>query len=257
MSFKVIILAGGKGTRIKSVLGKIPKILAPINKKTFLDYLIVWIKSWNICLERDIILSTGVGHQAVKEHCKVRGYQIKCIKEEKPLGTFGAIINVARSNFANHYLIINGDTVFNANLKKISNIYFSSKNYNTPLIILKRTSFHNEINRYGGYKKIKDGWIFTNEKSEFFSLGAFFISYENLKKRWLKTASQNIDELEIDSCIKDGFSIDKDCFGRDPINAINLKDDILFIDIGVPSDLEIGKDLIPKIIGHNKNEDQI
>ena len=102
MSFKVIILAGGKGTRIKSVLGKIPKILAPINKKTFLDYLIVWIKSWNICLERDIILSTGVGHQAVKEHCKVRGYQIKCIKEEKPLGTFGAIINVARSNFANH-----------------------------------------------------------------------------------------------------------------------------------------------------------
>ena len=257
MIFKVIILAGGKGTRIKPVLGNIPKILAPINKKTFLDYLIVWIKSWNICLERDIILSTGVGHKAIKEHCKVKEYQIKCIEEKPPLGTFGAIINVARSNFANHYLIINGDTVFDANLKKISDIYFSPKNTNTPLIILKRTSFDNNINRYGGYKKIKDGWIFTNEKSEFFSLGAFFISFENLKQRWLKTASQNIDELEIDSPIKKGFSIDQDCFGKDPINAINLKDDILFIDIGIPSDLEKGKDLIPKIIGDNKNEDQI
>jgi len=116
MSFKVIILAGGKGTRIKSVLGMTPKILAPINKKTFLDYLIVWIKSWNICLEKDIILSTGVGHNAVKKHCNKNGYQIKCIEEKKPLGTFGAIINVTRSNFANHYLIINGDTVFDANL---------------------------------------------------------------------------------------------------------------------------------------------
>ena len=137
MSFKVIILAGGKGTRIKSVLGNIPKILAPINKITFLDYLIVWIKSWNICLEKDIILSTGVGHKAVKEHCKVKEYQIKCIEEKTPLGTFGAIINVARSNFAKHYLIINGDTVFDANFKKISDIYFSSKNTNTPLLSLK------------------------------------------------------------------------------------------------------------------------
>ena len=257
MIFKVIILAGGKGTRIKPVLGNIPKILAPINKKTFLDYLIVWIKSWNICLERDIILSTGVGHKAIREHCKVKEYQIKCIEEKPPLGTFGAIINVARSNFANHYLIINGDTVFDANLKKISDIYFSPKNTNTPLIILKRASTNSKINRYGGYKKTKDGWIFTNEKSDFFSLGAFFISFKNLKERWLKTASQNIDELEIDSSIKKGFSIDKDCFGKDPVNAINLKDDILFIDIGIPSDLEKGKDLIPKIIGDNKNEDQI
>ena len=95
------------------------------------------------------------------------------------------------------------------------------------------------------------------ERWKLFSLGAFFISFENLKQRWLKTASQNIDELEIDSSIKKGFSIDKDCFGKDPINAINLKDDILFIDIGVPSDLEKGKDVIPKIIGDNKNEDQI
>ena len=254
MSFKVIILAGGKGTRIKSVLGKIPKILAPINKKTFLDYLIIWIKSWNICLERDIILSTGVGHHAVKEHCKLKEYQIKCVEEKKQLGTFGAIINVARSNFADHYLIINGDTVFDANFKEISNIYFSSRKYCKPLIILKRNSFDNKFNRYGGYKKTKDGWIFTNEKSDFFSLGAFFISFENLKKRWFKTASQNIDDLKIDSTIKEGFSIDKDCFGEESINAINIEDDILFIDIGIPSDLEKGKDLIPKFIDDIENK---
>lgn len=248
MSFKVVILAGGKGTRIKSILGNIPKILAPINKKTFLDYLIYWIKSWDICLEKDIILSTGVGHNKVKKHCNSYGYQIKCEEEKKPLGTFGAIVNVARTNFAKQYLIINGDTIFEANFKEISRIYFSSKD-DIPLIILKRNSLDKEMSRYGGYKESKDRWIYTSEKSEFISLGAFFISRDNLKKRWLKTSSQNLDEFKMDSSIKEGFSIDKDCFGREGINALNLESNIPFIDIGIPSDLEKAQDLIPQILG--------
>ena len=52
-------------------------------------------------------------------------------------------------------------------------------------------------------------------KNLIFFMRAFFISFRNLKERWLKTASQNIDEIEIDSSIKKGFSIDKDCFGKD------------------------------------------
>ena len=155
---------------------------------------------------------------------------------------------MARTNFAKHYLIINGDTIFEANLKEISRIYFSSKDY-APLIILKRTSLEKNNNRYGGYKETKDGWIYTNEETEFFSLGAFFISYKNLKKRWLLTASQNLDEFEKDSFIKEGFSIDKDCFGREGINAINVGSNIPFIDIGLPNDLERGQDLIPKMLG--------
>ena len=248
MSFKVVILAGGKGTRIKSVLGNIPKILAPINKKAFLDYLISWIKSWKICLEKDIILSTGIGHNEVKNYCDKYGYQIKCVEEKKLLGTFGAIVNVARKNFANHYLIMNGDTIFKANLKEISTIYFSSKE-DIPLIILKRNSIDKELNRYGGYIETNGGWIYTTEKSDFISLGAFFISYENLKKRWMKITSQNLDDFTLDSNIKEGFSIDKDCFGREAIKAINLGNNIPFIDIGIPRDLKRGQDLIPEILG--------
>ena len=45
MSLKIIILAGGKGSRIKSVLNNTPKILAPIAGKNFLDWLLVWIDS--------------------------------------------------------------------------------------------------------------------------------------------------------------------------------------------------------------------
>ena len=57
------------------------------------------------------------------------------------------------------------------------------------------------------------------------------------------------DEIKIDFPIKEGFSIDKDCFGIEGINALNLESNIPFIDIGIPNDLEKAQDLIPQILG--------
>ena len=48
MTLNIIILAGGKGTRIRNVLNKTPKIMAPVAGKPFLDWLLIWIDSWNI-----------------------------------------------------------------------------------------------------------------------------------------------------------------------------------------------------------------
>ena len=96
MSLSIVVLAGGKGTRIKPILGKTPKILAPIGGKTFLDWFLKWINNWKLDTNNNnIILSTGVGHKQVENYCKKNNYDVSCIDEIKPLGTFGAIANVA------------------------------------------------------------------------------------------------------------------------------------------------------------------
>ena len=53
----IIILAGGKGTRVKSVLGDNPKILAPIKDKFFLDYMLLWLERSFKDMTVDLILS--------------------------------------------------------------------------------------------------------------------------------------------------------------------------------------------------------
>lgn len=243
MSLSIVVLAGGKGTRIKPILGNTPKILAPIGGKTFLDWLLKWIDNWKLDTNNKIILSTGIGHQEVENYCKKNNYNVICIDEIKPLGTFGAIANVASKFYSEDYLVINGDTIFDANFKNLYEKYY--ENTKKPTIILKK-SIKNK--RYGGYKKTAQGWVFTKEKSQFISLGAFFISYENLKKRWAQKTNIPFDAISINKKIEREMFIDSDCFGENPISAVTLKDDIYFLDIGIPSSYSKSQNCIPLFI---------
>ena len=243
MSLSIVVLAGGKGTRIKSILGNTPKILAPIGGKTFLDWFLKWVESWELGINNKIILSTGIGHQQVKNYCKKNDYDVICIDEIKPLGTFGAIANVASNFYCEDYLVLNGDTIFDANFKNLYKKY--CKDTEKPMLILKE-SFENE--RYGGYKKTKQGWVFTKEKSKFISLGAFFISFENLKKRWAMKTNTPFDVNSINKKMEREMSIDSDCFGENPISAVTLKNDTYFLDIGIPSSYSKSHNGIPLFI---------
>ena len=51
-----VILAGGFGTRIKDLLGDLPKPMAPVNGKPFIEWIVRWLKAQGI---RDIIISAG------------------------------------------------------------------------------------------------------------------------------------------------------------------------------------------------------
>ena len=50
-------------------LGDIPKILAPIEGKPFLSWMLDWISSWSLEFESNIIISTGIGHKKVNKYC--------------------------------------------------------------------------------------------------------------------------------------------------------------------------------------------
>ena len=102
-----------------------------------MDWLLVWIDSWELDIPINILISTCIGHDTIKNYCEKRNLNVLCIPEEKPLGTFGAIANVASTNISNDYLVLNGDTIFKANLKKIYKI-FKNNIEKKPLLILKK-----------------------------------------------------------------------------------------------------------------------
>ena len=251
MKLKIIILAGGKGTRISPVIGDTPKILASVAGKPFLDWFLNWIKNWKLEQDHAILISTCIGHKKVKNYCFSQNYNIKCVKEEKPLGTFGAISNVASKNYSQNYLVLNGDTIFRADFKKIFNL-FKNQNEDKPLLILKESLINN---RYGGYECTKKGWIFSENKASHISMGAFFISYECIKERWLRKTSIDFKASLINGNSLGELMIDKDCFGKDPITAFILKNDIPFLDIGIPSSYNESQTYIPKIISEMNSND--
>ena len=244
MTLNIIILAGGKGTRIRNVLNKTPKIMAPVAGKPFLDWLLIWIDSWNLDIPKKIFLSTCIGHEYIKNYCDKKNISnLVCFREKKPLGTFGALANVATHNISDQYLTINGDTIFKADMR---NIYdrFNQNSKNQALIVLKESSTND---RYGGYVKTDQGWIFSQKNTKFISLGAFFITYNELKNRWIKSTNIPFKNHDINNIDRE-FMIDNSLFGNNEVSAEVLESNTPFLDIGIPETLKEAQTFIPKII---------
>jgi D-glycero-alpha-D-manno-heptose 1-phosphate guanylyltransferase len=109
----VIVLAGGKGTRLQSVVADVPKSLAPVGKQTMLDHI---LDALLIAGFRRIIFSTGYMKELVREHVAKRPFPedvtVLFSEEQEPLGTGGAIKKAMRHVTSDLVLILNGDTYF-------------------------------------------------------------------------------------------------------------------------------------------------
>jgi len=137
----IVILAGGKGSRIKKLINNCPKPLARINKnKTFLDYLLNNICKYNI--NKIFILAGYKGNKIYKVyHGKnINLVPVKCIVEKKPLGTAGSLLQI-KKKISKKFMIINGDTIFDINFDEFKNnkikkdeifIALSKSNYKSP-----------------------------------------------------------------------------------------------------------------------------
>jgi NDP-sugar pyrophosphorylase family protein len=116
-SLDCFVLGGGLGTRIQPVLGDVPKLLAPISGRPYLDYLIDWLGRFGA---RRIVL--GLGHRAssVVEYLRgVRpphGIELAMVIEPRPLGTAGAIRFARKELHSDPVLIVNGDSYVDADL---------------------------------------------------------------------------------------------------------------------------------------------
>jgi NDP-sugar pyrophosphorylase family protein len=112
---QAVILAGGLGTRLRSVLGDLPKPLAPVQGRPFLEYLIEHLRQHDVTR---VVLCVGYRRELLQQHFgdgSALGVQIAYSVEREPLGTGGALWQ-ARSLLDATFLVLNGDTFFAANL---------------------------------------------------------------------------------------------------------------------------------------------
>ena len=110
-----VVLAGGLGTRLNSVLSGLPKVLAPVNGKPFITYIFDKLLLSGF---KEVILCTGFKSNLVEKTLKYNyeGLAIKYSIENKPLGTGGAIKLASKITNSELFLTLNGDSLCSANL---------------------------------------------------------------------------------------------------------------------------------------------
>ncbi len=115
---KALVLAGGEGLRLKPLLGPLPKCLAPVQGRPFIEWQIELLKEHGF---REFVLCVGVGAQAVRELLgdgSRLDVAVQYSFEETALGTGGAIRN-ASGFLAGRFLCANGDTLAEFSLSEM------------------------------------------------------------------------------------------------------------------------------------------
>lgn len=117
---EVIILAGGLGTRLRSVVSEVPKCMAPVAGKPFLWYLLKYLTRYDVS---KVILSLGHLRDIVIEWIDEIGdefpFSFEYAIEEEPLGTGGGIRLALNKATTNDVVVLNGDTFFDVNLNEL------------------------------------------------------------------------------------------------------------------------------------------
>ena len=108
---EAIILCGGFGTRLKPVMSDLPKPMAKIGNKHFLEYVLSFLQRSGI---KHVILSVGYKAAIIQNYFNdtYHGLRISYSMEEKQLGTGGAVVFSLRAADDEDVIIMNGDTMF-------------------------------------------------------------------------------------------------------------------------------------------------
>ncbi len=115
MSFDAVILVGGQGTRLASVVKDVPKPMASVMGRPFVDVIVDRLQAQGI---KRIIMATGHKADVIHDHYKDK-QGIVCIREDSPLGTGGAILNAIQQvpDLTDPFYVLNGDSFYPFDLK--------------------------------------------------------------------------------------------------------------------------------------------
>ncbi len=223
MTETAIILAGGFGTRLQSMVSDLPKPMAPVNGEPFLNYQLRFLKHYGI---KNVILSVGYLAEKIREHYQTEylGMKIKYVIESTPLGTGGGIRLAMAEVKEPFVLVLNGDSFFDLDLHS----YFHLHHTSSSLISLALRKVA-DCSRYGTIELNSDHRILSfKEKSGISSEGIINAGVYILNTDlYLKSTKPN-----------EAFSIEKDFFEKQlhtqVINGFEFKG--YFLDIGIPED---------------------
>ncbi len=119
------MLAGGLGTRLAGITGDVPKPMAAIGARPFLEYLLDYLAEQGI---GDVVLAVSYRWEVIRDHFgpDYRGMSLGYSVEEQPLGTGGAIRQALASVVADDIVVLNGDTLFRVDLESMADMHRGS-----------------------------------------------------------------------------------------------------------------------------------
>ena len=214
-----IVLAGGMGTRLRSVVAALPKCLAPVAGRPFLAWLLDDLREAGF---NHVILSLGYRHEDVEAW--LVGHpdrdHISCVVEDLPLGTGGGVRLALTRAREDEVFVLNGDSWFGVDYPAMRSFHRASGA--TATLALKQMY---DFSRYGEVVCDADGRISAFREKQPCAAGLINGGIYLLRRDALQAMPEK-------------FSLEKDFF--EPLSTrgalAGFRSDGYFIDIGIPED---------------------
>lgn len=227
---EAIILAGGLGQRLRPSVSTLPKSLASIRSRPFLEYLFDYLITEGM---RAVTVAVGYGAEAIRNHFQeqYRRLTIQYSTETEPLGTGGALRQALKLVGSDRVFVVNGDTFAQVDYRRMA-----SEHERGTASMAMAVTYQNDISRYGKVT-ISSGLVssFEPEKqggSGHINAGVYLIP------------GDLFDCAEL----PEKFSFEKDFLAREvgKLRPQAFFADGYFIDIGVPADYERAQTELPE-----------
>jgi NDP-sugar pyrophosphorylase family protein len=226
---KAFVLCGGLGTRLRAVLNDRPKSMAVVAGVPFLQLLLEQVRSQGV---NEVVLGTGYMADQIEAFFRdgsALSLRISYSRETEPLGTGGAI-KLAEPLLSDPVFILNGDSYVEVDLAAMLKL-FTERNA-TVVIALQTVP---DVARYGSVTIAPDGRVTQ------------FVEKGTRTGAGLINAGIYLVRKEVIASLPAGkpISFEKDVFPELLHGAVyGAVCNGLFIDIGIPSDLERAQALL-------------
>ncbi len=219
---EAIVLAGGLGTRLASRLHGLPKPMAPIAGRPFLEILLTQLRRSG-CTR--VLLSVGHQHTVIQDHfgAAFNGMAIDYVAESAPLGTGGAIRLALAQAREESVLVLNGDTFLDADYAAMLRFH-AAEGAAVTLAVVHR----DDVFRYGSVSIEGQRAVGFEEKGK-------------SGPGWISAGTYVLQRnLAWPPALAEKFSIERDFFVPEVVRLrpAAYTVDGFFLDIGIPEDLD-------------------
>ena len=222
---EAIILAGGLGTRLRQAVPDLPKPMAPVNGRPFLEHqMAYWLRQG----VRRFIFSVGYKHDVIEQYFgeHYQGAAIAYAVEKTPLGTGGGLLlAMTELRSPGPWLVLNGDTFFDVVLTDLS-AFHSIKAADFTLCLFSV----NDNTRYTGIEidaeqRITAFAVQCNAGPQLINGGVYMLS----KSAFVGSRFRAGDKASLeDEILREALESDKSLYGYVASGT--------FVDIGIPED---------------------
>ena len=223
---EAIVLAGGFGTRLQTVVKEVPKPMAPVAGKPFLQYILDYLIAHKVS---HVVLAVGYLRETIIDYFgdNYQSLSITYAVEENPLGTGGGILNASKQIKGDNVFVINGDTFFDVDLVELS--AFHETNNALLTVALKNMK---KFDRYGTVETDNNGRIVG------------FLEKKYLDEGFINGGIYCLNKHIFHPELPDAFSFEKEILEKEIVNRkiYGLRSEGYFIDIGIPEDYARAQD---------------